>query len=242
MPILTSLGGMLARGFGRIKSGRAPVALNNTFTLPNADTKYVVGDTITFSKPANTAAINASNGIYTFPVRNGINFRIKLYGGGGGGQNGEGSVDGSESSLYAGGYNGGGNGAGSAGPGGGGRTDLRYGNPSGVAANNYNTEILVAGGGGGLGTAGSCGGRYYGDSGCSGMCGSYPCDNAGGGGGYYGGCASCGDDTLNGGYGTNYYDNSRLVTLNVNTYYNSNAGGNALLLKLSAFHNYNYLY
>ena len=84
MPILSSLGGMSARGFGRIKSSRAPVTLTDTFTLPNADTKYVVGDIINFTKPADTIEITSGTGNYTFPVRNGINFRIKLYGGAGG--------------------------------------------------------------------------------------------------------------------------------------------------------------
>lgn len=267
MPILTSLGGMSVRGFGRIKSSRAPVTLTDTFTLPNSDTKYVVGDIINFTKPADTAQITASNGIYTFPVRNGINFRIKLYGAaggyfnnatsqygsnsnggimdalinlqsyqngnlyivrGGGGQNATVNIDGSPDALYAGGFNGAGWGSGTGGPGGGGRTDLRTGNPSGTASTNNLTELLVAaGGGGGIGSYGQSGNRYWGNSGCSGVCGCCNCDNGGGGGGYYGGGASCGDDERNGGSGTNYYDAGKTVTVYTNSIFNSNSGGNA---------------
>jgi len=266
MPIISSIGGASARGFGRTFSSREPVSLINTFSIPNS-TIYVAGDTITFTKPANTVYVNVSTGIYTFPVRNGVNFRVQLYGGGGGyfndltnqyganpnggvmdavinlstyqntnlyivrgggGQNSASGNDQSEGIPYSNfGFNGGGYGGGNRGGCGGGRTDLRTGNPSGVATTNSLTELLVAGGGGGgFGTLGITGNRYQGINGCYGSTGSYPYDTAGGGGGYYGGNSDCGDDSSNGGSGSNYYDATKTITVNTNGYYTARTGGN----------------
>lgn len=72
--------GIMRMVFG--SGGRAAEALVNTFAT--SDSLYVVGDTISFLKPSNTSAIAAANGIYVFPVRNGKQFKISLYGGGGG--------------------------------------------------------------------------------------------------------------------------------------------------------------
>ena len=229
-----------------------------TFTNTFGETTYVVGDIITFSK---------ASGITPFPVRNGVNFKISLYGAaggnfagdsgtggnsnggilvatinlstyqntnlcfvrGGGGYNATSSGDGSMYPDYPGGYNGGGSGAGSHGPGGGGRTDLRIGAATSYSQY-YSTELLVAGGGGGgYGTYGT-NGRYYGDDGCSGDTNGdgtgYPLDNGGGGSGYYGGQASCGDDTNDAGSGSNYYDAGMTVTVHTNTRITGTTGGN----------------
>ena len=64
---------------------RPPEVLTDTFTT--SDNLYVVGDTITFTKPADTGTINSSNGIYAFPIRNGTQFKITLYGAAGGAMN-----------------------------------------------------------------------------------------------------------------------------------------------------------
>ena len=69
---------------------RAPVTLNDTFTLPVGST-YVPGDKIIISKPANTGTLGSSS-IFTFPVSNGKTFRIKLYGGAGGHHDGDSSL------------------------------------------------------------------------------------------------------------------------------------------------------
>lgn len=67
-----------------LSAGRDPQALVDTFTLEGGATEYVVGDTITFTQPANTTAVYDVNSIYTFPVLNGAEFKISMYGGGGG--------------------------------------------------------------------------------------------------------------------------------------------------------------
>ena len=61
--------------------GRDAVALTNTMTTP--DGKWVVGDTVAYSK-LQTPTYSFSPASVTFPVRNGEQFRIKLYGGSGG--------------------------------------------------------------------------------------------------------------------------------------------------------------
>jgi len=73
--------------------GRPPEALTNTFTT--SDNLYVVGDTITFTKPASLSSPGGGN--HLFPIRNGVQFRIKLYGASGGYHNGSTSQYGSNS-------------------------------------------------------------------------------------------------------------------------------------------------
>ena len=63
---------------------RSPEALSNTFAT--SDLKYVPGDTIVFDKPASLSS--AGGGNHSFPIRNGAQFRIKLYGASGGYHNG----------------------------------------------------------------------------------------------------------------------------------------------------------
>jgi hypothetical protein len=234
---------------------RTPEILSNTFDT--SDSKYTVGDTITFDKPASLSS--AGGGNHLFPIRNGIQFRIKLYGASGGYHNGATSqygsnsnggiidatidlssyantslyiykggagqnaagIDGSDWYVYTGGrYNGGGRGAGTGGASGGGRTDLRV-------TTSYATELLVAGGGGGgYGSGGTSGQRYSGKDGVTGYSGDYEKDNGGGGGGYYGGRGSDGDDTRNGGPGSNYYDSGKTITVHQNTTISGRSGGN----------------
>jgi hypothetical protein len=235
---------------------RPPEALSNTFNT--SDSLYVIGDTITFDKPASLSSPGGGN--HLFPIRNGVQFRIKLYGASGGyhngatsqygsnsnggiidatidlssyantslyiykggaGQNAESGIDGYDYYVYTGGrYNGGGRGAGVGGASGGGRTDLRV-------TTSYATELLVAGGGGGgLGSFGTSSSRYSGRDGGYGYEGDYEKDNAGGGGGYYGGNASDGDDTRNGGPGSNYYDSGKTITVHQDTRINGRSGGN----------------
>lgn len=72
---------------------RSPEALVDTFVT--SDDKWVVGDTVTFNKTSNDFDLTIANAIHTFPIRNGIQFKISLYGGGGGYHNGSTSIWGS---------------------------------------------------------------------------------------------------------------------------------------------------
>lgn len=73
--MIPGIGNRIISGLASGQASRAAFDLSNTFTLPDGATTYVVGDKITFSK---------ASGITTFPVRNGANFKISLYGAGGG--------------------------------------------------------------------------------------------------------------------------------------------------------------
>ena len=228
---------------------RLAVSVSNTFDVPNS--LYVPGDVITFSAGTGTTTFpvrngkvfrismwgagggstgnpggvggNANGGIIVADINlsayaNSNLFFVR----GGGGINSTTGIDGSCSSVYAGGSNGGGNGAGTRGAGGGGRTDLR------TVSGTTTSELLVAGGGGGnSGTLGTTGTRFQGSAGCTGLFGSWCGDNGGGGGGYFGGASSCSDDGSNAGAGSNFITTAVSTTTITNTRISGTSGGNS---------------
>jgi hypothetical protein len=122
-------------------SGRAPITLTNTFTLPGGVTEYVVGDKINFTRPSDTIDVSYNNqGLYEFPVRNGRIFLIRLFGAGGGKINNIGYRGGNANGGWATGY---------------------------IDLSNYrNTNLFIVRGGGGQGSSANIDGSpeivYYG--------------------------------------------------------------------------------
>lgn len=182
-----------------------------TFTAP-ADGTYQI-DAYGAQGGANTTNANAKGGLGGYvsgkvTLKKGDTLQLNV---GTRGASVSAGIDGSSTQQNSGGFNGGGYGTGTAGPGGGGASDVRLGGTS------ETDRILVAGGGGGgydpdtSSDNGNEGGNTSnltttskGANGRNGMSGNYAIDNAGGGGGYLGGTNLTGEDAYGAYGGSNY--------------------------------------
>lgn len=219
IPYVTSfvLAGMISVGVNMTEAEAASswdfnyTGGNQTWTVP-ATGAYQIEAWGAEGGRVDTDANTGGDGGYVKGVVNLTAGQVIVVRVGGQGQNSATNVDGSSSSLYAGGWPNGGRGSGTRGPGGGGSTDFSW---------NGSRQIVAGGGGGGFDPGSFSGGNSvslqsteYGQNGFTGYSGNYPTDNAGGGGGWLGGNTVSGDDPSRAYGGSNYISSSLSSTLN----------------------------